>query len=227
MGSIAPGRVVPWRLGFLPTVIIVNVPQLLLSFVYLYYNSTLTSILLSQEWTNYAHHRKSLRVTDPTGEQRSTYFLSLPYRFSIPLLIASAFLHWSLSQSIFFAQVNFTDFTGLPDPDHSILTAGFSPIGLLILVPIGAIMFIALILLGFRHYESGIPLALSDSRAISAACHAMAQIGEEERPSLKRLQYGVVADLGQRRYRIGFSSGPVQPLVEGEYYDYRAVSDFS
>ena len=85
-------------------------------------------------------------------------------------------------------------------------------------------MIIALILLGFRRYESGIPLVLSDSRAIRAACHTMARIGEEERPPLSRLQYGVIADLGQRRYHVGFSSGP---LVEGRFYDYRGEADFS
>lgn len=40
-------------------------------------------------------------MTDAEGLQRSTYRLQLPYRYSIPLIIASAILHWLMSNTIY------------------------------------------------------------------------------------------------------------------------------
>lgn len=42
--------------------------------------------------------RKGLRVTQPHGYQRSSYFLQLPYRWSLPLIVISGTLHWLLSR---------------------------------------------------------------------------------------------------------------------------------
>jgi hypothetical protein len=53
-----------------------------------------------------AYHRKGLRVSEnPRGAQRSTYFLQLPYRYAIPLLIVSSAMHWMVSQSLFLVTV--------------------------------------------------------------------------------------------------------------------------
>lgn len=71
------------------TIIIANSPQLILSFLYLTYNGLFTCMLLADEWNDYAHHRKALRVTSPAGHQRSTYRLQLPYKYGIPLIILS------------------------------------------------------------------------------------------------------------------------------------------
>jgi hypothetical protein len=57
-----------------------NVPQLALSLCYLALNSICTSLASAYKWNNMARTRKSLRVTDPQGQQRSTYFLQLPYK---------------------------------------------------------------------------------------------------------------------------------------------------
>lgn len=69
------------------TIIIANSPQLLLSFLYLTYNGLFSCMLLADEWNDYAHSRKPLRVTQPSGNQRSTYRLQLPYRYSIPFRV--------------------------------------------------------------------------------------------------------------------------------------------
>src|SRR5882762_8193321 len=61
-----------------------------------------TGMLAGLEWSQMAWQKKSLRVSqNPQGEQRSSYFLQLPYRYAIPLLGFSAVMHWLVSRSIF------------------------------------------------------------------------------------------------------------------------------
>lgn len=79
--------------GLILNVLVANLPQLIFSCLYLLYNGILTSMCLAHEYSNYSIRRKSLRVTSPHGDQRSTYWLNLPYIYSIPLLAISALLH--------------------------------------------------------------------------------------------------------------------------------------
>jgi hypothetical protein len=45
--------------------------------------------------------RKTLRVSAPVGIQRSSYFVSMPLRYGIPLMATMSLLHWLVSQSLF------------------------------------------------------------------------------------------------------------------------------
>lgn len=87
--------------GIIPSIVsavlVANSPQFLLSFLYFAYNSLWTYMLLTDEWASYARRRKPLRVTSPTGIQRSTYRLQLLYRYGIPLMLMSGLLHWLVS----------------------------------------------------------------------------------------------------------------------------------
>ena len=187
-----------------------------LSLAYVSYNSLLTCMLLSREWASFARHRKGLRVQQPKGSQRETYWLSLPYRYGIPLLIASAALHWLLSQTLFVVQVNFYSFDDIFDKSSSTVTLGWSSLALTMLLALGGVMLLTIVVFGFRHYPPGIPIVASNSRAISAACHPAP--GKFREPILK-LKYGVINDLGDGKYHVGFSSGDVRPLVPGEHYE--------
>ena len=77
-------------------------------------------------------------------------------------------------------------------------------------------MILTLLGFGFLHYSPGIPVSSSNSRAISAACHPLPGKFNE---STKRLQYGVIAELDDGKYRVGFSSEEVKPLVAGDHYE--------
>jgi hypothetical protein len=90
-----------WRLSYIGTLIVVNLPQLILSFIYLTVNALHTQLQVEHEWNSYARGYAPLRVSYPVGKQVSTYRLQLPYRYSIPLLIISVALHYLVSQSIF------------------------------------------------------------------------------------------------------------------------------
>merc|ERR1711981_143363 len=84
--------------GTLSNVLIANAGQTVLSFLYFSCNGLLTSMLLAHEWSGYALTRKGLRVSGrPQGDQRSTYFLQLPFRYAIPLVLFGTILHWLAS----------------------------------------------------------------------------------------------------------------------------------
>lgn len=68
-----------WRLkGPVTMVLIANLPQLIISFLYLALNGIWTVMLVEVEWNSYGTTRKSLRTSYPIGQQRRTYWLSLP-----------------------------------------------------------------------------------------------------------------------------------------------------
>lgn len=78
-----------------------NCPQLILSTCYFSFNAFFTRLQTEYEWNSYSLSYKPLRVSNPSGQQVSTYRLQLPYRYSIPLLGISILLHWILSNTVF------------------------------------------------------------------------------------------------------------------------------
>lgn len=195
-----------WRMGFgttdrntfidlpehitstIETILLVNTPQLGLSMIYFAYNHILTAMVLSAEYASYGIRRKPLRVSWPRGEQRSTYYLSLPYKYSIPLMSILALLHWLLSQSIFYVRIDIEGYHGAAT-GNMINTCGYSPIALLCTIIVGSVMTLGLVCVGMRKYDSPVPLAANCSAAISAACHAPAI---DRRAAYKPLMWGEV-----------------------------------
>lgn len=203
--------------GILLIVLIANAPQALLSFLFLTYNGLFTCMLLAEEWSGYAHKRKSLRVTVPVGNQRSTYRLQLPYKYGIPLLILSGTLHWLVSQSLFLARVSGFSSSGVEDPEQTISTIGYSNIAIITVIIIGVIVVILGILNGFRKYKPGMPLAGSCSAAISAACH---QPGDDVDAATLPVMWGVVGTKGESGEvgHCSFTTFETALPLEGEVY---------
>ena len=202
------------------TVLIANSPQILLSFLYFSYNGVFTCMLLAEEWSAYGTNKRFLRVTSPTGGQRSTYFLQLPYRYSVPLLIGSSILHWLVSQSIFLARLNTVDSAGVEVPEAEISTCGYSPMAIIFVIILGSFIVLLGICFGFRKSRGGMPLAGSCSAAISAACHPPEA---DANASLKRVMWGVVADdcfryEGEKVGHCSFTSSKVEAPVVGKWY---------
>jgi hypothetical protein len=90
-------------------ILFANMWQFLVSILYIQYNSLLTCMLANREWYRYSAERKSLRVSAPLGLQRSSYFVSMPLRYGVPLITIVAILHWTLSQSVFVLLVEVLD----------------------------------------------------------------------------------------------------------------------
>jgi len=169
-----------------------NAAQLVLSFCYLAINSECTAMAGAAEWNSFASSRKGLRVTRPVGQQRDTYFLQLPYRWSLPLTIISGGLHWLLSQSIFLVRIDTYDRKGkLVEGESSKSACGFAPTSFTTL----AICFFLLVgivgLIGRKKIEVRIPFAASCSLVISAACHTPPSDPEAY---TKPVKWGVVED---------------------------------
>ena len=214
--------------GVVVTVLLANSPQILLSFLYFTYNGLFTCMLVAEEWSAYGSKRNYLRVTTPRGRQRSTYRLQIPYRYGVPLLIASSILHWFVSQSIFLARINVIDIQGNEVPDATISTCGYSPIAQISVIILGSLVVLVGIANGFRMGRVGMPLAGSCSAAISAACHPPET---DTDASLKRVMWGVVKDEsgkstgnrtrdrnGDRVGHCSFTSFDVEAPIVGRRY---------
>ncbi|CAI7579935.1 unnamed protein product [Penicillium pancosmium] len=158
--------------GKVSMILLANTPQLLLSITYFMYNALLTRMLIAAEYDNYAFRRKYLRVSWPQGSQRSTYYLSLPYRYSIPFLSSSAILHWFVSQSIFFVEIIPYDLNGI-ERGYDVVCCGYSPVAIIFAIALGSVLASTAVLLGFRRFKSRMPLAIECSVAISAMCHPL------------------------------------------------------
>jgi hypothetical protein len=224
--------------GLISNVVLVNTPQLVISFIYLFYNDAFTRMFMCLEWAKFASERKALRVSRPRGEQRSTFWLTLPYRCSLPLMLAMVLLHWLVSRSLFLVRISIYDVNGWHDLSRDINACGFSPLALLLALCVSTIMIAVLVGLGrFRYIEAGIPTVSSCSVAISAAVHPLQS--EPEDASLLPLQYGVIPSntVSKTQYtdretsdaqwsrpplsgreHVSFSSGPVRPLENGAVY---------
>ena len=208
------------------TVLVANSLQLFTSFLYILFNNILTSMLFAQEWFSYGSKRQGLRTSVPRGAQTSSYFLSLPAQYSVPLMLAFGFLHWLLSQSIFVVNVELFAAWGPPDYASAgggtstpfVWTLGWAWFPVFLLMILGAVIILSLIALGCRRYHSeGMPMVRTSSKAISAACHPID--GRCAEATQKR-QYGVIGMYEHGREMVGFSSTAVKPLVEGgRYYD--------
>lgn len=88
----------------LDSVVVANIPQLLITMSYYGYNNSMTTMLAAAEYDSYGVSSKSLRVTWPEkdSQQKSTYWLSIPYQYAVPILVLYVVLHWLVSQSTFY-----------------------------------------------------------------------------------------------------------------------------
>ena len=192
------------------------------------YNRLYTSMLAMHEWDQFGLRRRSLRVSHPSGCQRSTYWLSLPFRYSIPLLVATSVMHWFVSQAIFLVRVSIFDYTGQPfisgdGPNNenswsggSMLSLpGYSPKAILACIVLGVLMVVTLIGTGLRRYKSGIPLMGNNSIVISAACHA---IGGDEDAAHGLLQWGALQDGESRTGHCCFTTQEAEAPIIGRPY---------
>jgi hypothetical protein len=164
--------------------------QLEVSILYLFYNSLLTRLCVGVEWSHFAATRpRFLRTSCPNGMQRSTYFLSLPFRYAIPLSVSLAMLHWFVSQSVFLAQSAAFTFDGTRNVDGDSSRVCFSSIGIIFSLGVGIVVVLGLACIGFQKVTFRLPVASTSSAAISAACH---RPDEDEDASLLPVRWGVI-----------------------------------
>jgi len=175
--------------ALLHNVIRANAPQLIFSLIYFTYNGMFTTLSLATEWSSFGSlkGRKGLRRSGGShsldGAQRSAYFLQLPYRFGLPLVVVSGGLHWLMERSIFLVYVEsyIADTETYTQTVHQetvssfehadIITCGWSPLAVVLSIVVGCGMLVLLVAFGFRPLATGMPIVGSCSAAIAAACH--------------------------------------------------------
>ena len=69
--------------GLIAKILFANLPQGILSLLYLTYNGLFSCMLGAHEWSQFATNYRTVRVTSPVGKQRSTYYLQLPYYYAV------------------------------------------------------------------------------------------------------------------------------------------------
>lgn len=211
-------------------VVIANAVQPLLTIVYFTYNGLSTPMSLAREWGSYALVRKGLCLSTPSqGQQRSTYFLSLPYRLTLPLMLLAGVVHWLASQSIFIAVIEqydivpstsawlgdlngyFSDCTGM--------SCGYSPLALLSMGITWLLMIIGLLGAATRSLKLPMPLAGGCTAATAAACHVSLR-EDGFQTAVSKVQWGIT-DEPQGVHRPGhctFSREQVRTPLTGEIY---------
>ena len=179
--------------GLIQYVLMANIPQIIFSGLYLTYNCLYTYMLMEQEWQGFSRKRRPLRVSKPVQGQRSTYFLQLPWRYGVPLLICSGLMHWLISKSIFLANVIRYNIDIIRTPEEYLLICEYSPIAMILNITI----LLAVIVVGFRIYKPGLPLAMSRSSLIAAVC---SRLPEDILASTSSIMWGAVRKDGAKQY---------------------------
>jgi hypothetical protein len=193
-----------------------NMPQVLLSFCYLNLNTLCTSMACAEEWNTLGTTRKGLRVTKPGGQQRSTYFLQLPYKWAIPLMAISGLLHWLLSQSFFLVRFDSFDRRGTRNEEASKSACGASISSLIVFYVTALGLIIGVRWVGRRSMILMLPPADCCSAFISASCHPPS---DDVDPCLEKVKWGMVNQeviIGHGHCSI--SSKPVMKPQPGTVY---------
>lgn len=173
----------------LAAVIVANLPQMIFWIITFSLNSLLTVIYTAQEWEGFSRNRKTLRVSEPKGDQRSTYFLQLPYRIAVPFNLTTGVISWLLSNSIFPIIISSYDSLGRVMKDVQVTTCGFSPWPMVLAIAVGVVLVAGVCSFFFLRFISTMPMVGTCSAAISAACH---HDDEQEEVSLKPVKWGAV-----------------------------------
>lgn len=108
------------------------------------------------------------RLMEPKGAHIS---FSLPFRYGFSLIAFSTLLHWLISQSLFLVAIHAYSPIQERDPENDLVSCGYSPVAIVSAICVGLVMLSYLIGMSFRRFKSGMPVAGSNSLAMSAACH--------------------------------------------------------
>ncbi|KAI0100684.1 hypothetical protein F4776DRAFT_649322 [Hypoxylon sp. NC0597] len=231
---------------FLAGVITANGLQLLLSLWYLAYNNLFTRLQMAREWALFSEGYHPLRVTDPQGEQYATYRLQLPYKYSLPLIAVSIFLHWLLSNTIYlfistggyYGTSNFISGAKVDPslPPNTAIAVGYSLYSLMALLIASCVLILIPILLSLKRLPPNMVNIGNNSFALSAACHAsklshavkspknVAAPGSTESPHFSR-QEGVPSDIEMQQLVMTHRSSSQQSLASERLVNHQGEED--
>ncbi|KAI1178355.1 hypothetical protein F4777DRAFT_538430 [Nemania sp. FL0916] len=197
---------------FLGNVLVANSSQVLLSLCYLAFNNLFTYFCVAIEWEVFSKNALPLRVTDPKGQQISTYRLQLPYRYSLPLMVLSASLHWLVANTIYvilteggYIESGIRD-DNLPDGVTAIL--GYSAKSLFVLTIIATITVTIPLILSFRRFSPSIVVVGTNSFLISLACRVSPLVPQHHNFYANMSTYGNSSELEVVEHSLPTSNRP-------------------
>lgn len=183
-----------WQLPVLSSVLVANLPQLVITITHFFYNGILANMLVGREYSSHGSTRKALRVSVPveTSEQRSTYWLSVPFRYAILIIALETIFHLLVSKSFYYISIfPFDTFNEVMDV-YVGKSLAYSPLFIFRSLLMGGLLLCILLVLSLRRLSSEMPLARSSSAVISAACHPP-QHEDAEISVLGKLMWGETA----------------------------------
>ncbi|RPA74348.1 hypothetical protein BJ508DRAFT_418645 [Ascobolus immersus RN42] len=215
------------RLSQLQAVVLANAPQALLALLYHALNQLLTHYHLPQEVLNFTTERKPLRVSSPSGEQRTSYFLTLPWRYSIPFSVATMIVSWGVGQSWMFVRtvrhgVNTSTLATSTNTVRKVSTISFSVNGGLASLILGSVVLIFILIMGLRKLPPTGPVVVG-SACVGAISRSDGEEdmgyfgtgGEAMRCWERGVMWGVVDD---EEGEVGWGVGGVGELGVGRRY---------
>lgn len=146
---------------------------------------------MAKEWSVLSTRYKALRVTNPQGQQSSTYFLQLPYRYSVPALIISILLHWLLSGCIYLLVMKgeYLSEFGSDGPLNSSMAVGFSTKSLFTMMTLCITLALMPPIFGNLALPPNTVVVGSNSLAMAAACQVSPLVGQNRsHPEVSRQQ---------------------------------------
>ncbi|KAG9192906.1 hypothetical protein G6011_11640 [Alternaria panax] len=140
--------------GFFFAVLFANMFQVIVSALYLLCNNLLTVMVVASEWNTYSYGRRTLRVSAAKGIQRSSFFLSLPYKYSGTLMALSGLLHFFISQGVFVVQT--VAYQPKYEPQRFVRASyldgsciGFSSFGIILALGTGSVLVLYILYVSF------------------------------------------------------------------------------
>ncbi|KAK7947830.1 uncharacterized protein PG986_008716 [Apiospora aurea] len=191
-------------LGYVATLICINMPQLILSFIYLTINMLHTQLQVEKEWNSYGLSYRPLRVSYPKGQQTSTYWLQLPFRYSIPMIGTSALLHWLIRSDIEKTAYNERLRNEFRLPEDTFVGMGYSDTSMFILLLLGPISILSPLLFRQLKIQSDMVFGGTNSLILSAACHI------PRAPSQLAIRTGLAYTEEDGEYLISVSRQPLR-----------------
>lgn len=135
---------------------------------------------MAKEWATFSSGYIPLRVSNPKGNQVSTFRLQLPYKYSVPLILISILLHWILSNTLYltvsvggyFFEVRQSQGISSSDaPFQAFLAVGYSGWALMLLLVLSCILICIPIITGLSRLPENSIVVGSNSFAIATSCH--------------------------------------------------------
>ncbi|KAI1112993.1 hypothetical protein F5Y14DRAFT_419253 [Nemania sp. NC0429] len=164
------------RMTFIQAVLLANSPQLLLSLCYFAFNNLFTHLQMAKEWAMLSTEYRPLRVTDPQGEQFSTYRLQLPYKYSLSLMAISTVIHWVLSNTLYIS-ITIQGYDRLSVrtdpilPPNTDVTIRYSAVAHAALLAASFALFFVPIFFSRKSLPRNSLNPAGNSQILSAACH--------------------------------------------------------